>query len=183
MSRVESMRRHYQALLEPEHAEGEHPADRLVADLPDVREVDAAARAMSAEMTRSVEQRQSLASWTEYEDLRFQQRSVREERFFDVGYEMDWEAGIARYGAFADGPEATVVRRQVHRVIVSSDLSRIERAVVLLEVARALLHPAESGSCGNRRDVVVISPPTGVVSLREWLRMRRHHQGELEEPG
>jgi len=145
MSRVESMRRHYQALLESEHAEGEHPADRVVADLPDVREVDAAARAMSAEMSRSVEQRQSITSWTEYEDLRFQQRCVREERFFDVGYEMGWEAGIAQYGAFADGPDAIVVRRQVHRVLVSSDLSPIERAVVLLEVARALLHPADTG--------------------------------------
>jgi len=59
--------------------------------------------------------------------------------------EMGWEAGIAQYGAFADGPDATVVRRQVHRVLVSSDLSPIERAVVLLEVARALLHPADTG--------------------------------------
>jgi hypothetical protein len=33
----------------------------------------------------------------------------------------------------------------VHRVIVTSDLSRIERAVVLLEVARALLRPADTG--------------------------------------
>lgn len=139
------MRRHYRALLESEHAEGEHPADRLVADLPDVREVDAAVRAMSAEMSRSVEQRQSITSWTEYEDLRFQQRCVREERFVDVGYEMGCEAGIAQYGAFADGPDPTVVRRQVHRVLVSSELSRIEREVVLLEFARALLRPADTG--------------------------------------
>jgi RNA-splicing ligase RtcB len=146
MNRGESMARHYRALLESEHTEGEHPADRLVADLPDVREVDQAARAMSAEMSRSVARRQSITSWTEYEDLRFQQRSVREERFFDVGYEMGWEAGIAQYSAFADGPDATVVRQQVHRALVSSDLSRIERAMVLLEVARALLRPANTGS-------------------------------------
>jgi hypothetical protein len=145
MSRGESTRRHYRALLESEHAEGEHPADRVVADLPDVREVDEAARAMSAEMSRSVARRQSSTSWTEYEDLRFQQRCVREERFFDVGYEMGWEAGIAQYSAFTDGPDATAVRRQVHRVLVSSDLSRIERAMVLLEVARGLLRPADAG--------------------------------------
>lgn len=145
MSRGESMPQHYRALLESEHAEGEHPADRLVADLPDVRQVDEAARAMSAEISRSVARRQSIASWTEYEDLRFKQRCVREERFFDVGYEIGWQAGIAQYGSFADGPDATVVRRQMHRVLVSSDLSRIERAVVLLEVARALLRPADTG--------------------------------------
>lgn len=144
MSRVDAMRRHYRALLESEHAEGEHPADQLVADLPDVREVDAAARAMSTEMSRSVEQRQSITSWTEYEDLRFQQRCIREERFFDVGYEMGWEAGIAQFGAFARGRDATAARRQVHRVLVSSDLSRTERALVLLEVARALLRPADT---------------------------------------
>ena len=138
------MRRHYRALLESEQAEGQHPADRLVADLPDVREVDEAAQAMSAEMSRLAERRQAIASWTEYEDLRFQQRCVREERFFDVGYEMGWEAGIAQYGAFARGHDATVARRQVHRVLVSSNLSRIERALVLLEVARALLGPADT---------------------------------------
>ena len=145
MSRGESMRRHYRALLESEQTEGQHPADRLVADLPDVHEIDEAARAMSAEMSRSVAQRQSIASWTEYEDLRFQQRCVREERFFDVGYEMGREAGIAQYGAFAHSPNATVVRRQLQGVLVSSDLSRIERALVLLEVARALLRPADTG--------------------------------------
>ena len=144
MSRGESMRRHYRALLESEHAEGEHPVDRLVADLPEVREVDEAARAMSAEMSRSPARRQSSASWTEYEDLRFQQRAVREERFFDVGYEMGWEAGVAQSGAFARGHDATVARRQVHRVLLSSDLSRTERALVLIEVARALLRPADT---------------------------------------
>jgi hypothetical protein len=63
-----------------------------------------------------------------------QQRCVREERFFDVGYEMGWEAGIAQFAAFARGRNASVARRQVHRVLVSSDLSRTERAPVLLKV-------------------------------------------------
>ena len=45
MSRGESTRRHYRALLESEQTEGQHPADRLVADLPDVREIDEGARA------------------------------------------------------------------------------------------------------------------------------------------
>ena len=146
MSRVESMRRHYRALLESEQTEGQHPADRLVADLPDVYEVDEAARAMSAQMGQSEALRRSVASWTEYEDLRFQQRCVREERFFDVGYEMGWEAGIAQFGGFARDRDATIAHRQVHRVLVSSDLSRTERALVLLEVARALLRPADTGS-------------------------------------
>jgi hypothetical protein len=146
MSRRASIRRHYRALLEGEHAEGEHPADQLVADLPDVRAVNEPARAMSAEMSRSVARRQAIASWTKYEDLRFQQRCVREERFVDVGYEMGWEAGIAQFGGFARGRDATVARRQVHRVLVSSDLSRTERALVLLEVARALLRPGDTGS-------------------------------------
>jgi hypothetical protein len=123
-----------------------------VADIPDVGEVDEAALVMSGEMSRSAVRRQSITSWTEYEDLRLQQRCVREERFVDVGYEMGREAGIAQYGAFADGPDATVVRRQVHRMLVSSDLSRPERALVLLEVARALLRPADTGPDTSKGD-------------------------------
>jgi hypothetical protein len=98
-----------------------------------------------AEMSRLVEQRQSITPWTECEDLRFQQVCVREERFFDAGYEMGWEAGIAQFGAFARGRDATAARRQVHRMLVSSDLSRTERALVLLKVARALLCSADTG--------------------------------------
>ena len=54
------------------------------------------------------------------------------------------DLGVAQSGAFARGHDATVARRQVHRVLLSSDLSRTERALVLIEVARALLRPADT---------------------------------------
>jgi len=139
MSSNDSTRRHYRDLLDSDEVEGEHPADRIVVELPEVRTVDDEVRAMSAEMGASEERRRSPASWTEYEDLRFRQRCIHEERFFDVGYEMGWEAGIAQYGTFDEGPEARSVRGHVHRVLVSSRLSDIERAMILVEVARSFL--------------------------------------------
>jgi hypothetical protein len=46
-------RRHYRELHDSGGVEGEHPADRIVADLPEVRTVDEKVRAMSAEMSGS----------------------------------------------------------------------------------------------------------------------------------
>jgi hypothetical protein len=66
-------------------------------------------------------------------------RAVGEERFFDVGYKMGWEAGIAHYGTFDEAPELLSVRRHVHRVLASSSLLDIARVVVLVEVARSFL--------------------------------------------
>src|SRR5689334_9858606 len=59
-------------------------------------------------------------------------RAVGEERFFDVGYKMGWEAGIAHYGTFDEAPELLSVRRHVHRVLASSSLLDIARVVVLV---------------------------------------------------
>lgn len=131
--------RHYRRLLDADEVEGEHPADRIVTGLAEVRVVDDEARAMSAAMSASEERRRSAASWSEYEDVRFQQRCVREERFFDVGYEIGWEAGIAQYATFDQAPEVVSVRRHVHRVLHSSSLSDAEKAVILVEVARSVL--------------------------------------------
>lgn len=139
MSSKDRMGRHYWELLGSDEVEGEHPADRIVADLPDVRMVDDRVRAMSAEMSGSEERRRSAASWTEYEDIRFWQRCVHEERFFDVGFEMGWEAGVAQYGTFDQAPQVLSLRRDMHRVLVSCSLSEIEKAMILVETARSFL--------------------------------------------
>jgi hypothetical protein len=52
---------------------------------------------------------------------------------------MGWEAGIAQYGSFGQGPEVLSVRRHVHGVLVASGLSDLEKAVSLVEVARSFL--------------------------------------------
>jgi hypothetical protein len=136
---MDTTKRYYRELLDSDRVEGEHPVDRLVAELPEVRDIDEAARAGAAEMSKSAARRRSATYWAEYEDLRFRQRCVREERFFDVGYEMGRLAGIAEYGAFADSRSSVSLRRQVHRVLVSSPLSCAEKAMNLLEVARAFI--------------------------------------------
>jgi hypothetical protein len=148
MSSIDTTRRHYRDLLESNQVEGEHPADRIVADLPEVHEVDEAIRTMSADMRKSVMRRRSMASWTEYEDLRFQQRCIREERFFDVGYEMGTLAAIAQHRAFEQGAEATILLRELQRVLVASSLSVVEQAAVLLGIAQALLGSSRA-SHGN----------------------------------
>lgn len=146
MSAIDMAARHYRRLMEPERTERDHPADRLVASSPHVAAIDHAVRTKATEMSSSVAQRSSTALWTEYEDLRFQQRCLREERFFDLGFEMGRLAGIADDDSLVGEPEASELRTHVLRIIVSTGLPRETLATVMLEVARSLLNPGRTGS-------------------------------------
>jgi hypothetical protein len=75
---------------------------------------------------------------TAYEDLRFLQRCKREERLFDVGYEMGRldRFGTSREAARASGVRA--IRRSIRGVVITSSASRADAIAALLDAARAL---------------------------------------------
>src|SRR4051812_38188195 len=92
MSPVDLSRRHYDAMVGPHDVV--HPVDAAIAALPEVKDIDARARTQALRMARP-EVRATNAAWIEYDDLRLLQRSVRQERFFDAGFEHGLLAGRA----------------------------------------------------------------------------------------
>src|SRR5206468_998488 len=120
------------------HPSGEHPVDRLVSRMPDVRRVDRAARVVAARFRSQV--RDDLQEmWIKYEDLRLAQCGVREERFFDVGYEFGHLAGAAESHCRRQLPALKSLRKAVERALAASPATPVDAAVVLLATARALL--------------------------------------------
>lgn len=151
MSPLDLTKRHYDRLLD-QVTDGDHPVDELVARMPDVAAVDDAARALAA----TVEQRQPRAAealWNEYEDLRLQQRSLHEERFFDVGFELGRVAGISEFGEALASAQTQNLVLAVRMTVVRSGVRRDLAVVSLLALARALLlgepFSSEGASDGN----------------------------------
>jgi hypothetical protein len=138
MGVIATTKRHYQRLFERDE-ELEHPADELVYQMPDVIAADQAARTLSAELSGSELAHRSAGRWAEYEDARFHQRALHEERFFDVGYEMGRLAGLAESRDAAVGLDVESLGRQVQEVVVASQLPPARVAAVLLDAARALV--------------------------------------------
>lgn len=87
MPLIDFDRRHYQAILDRRPADADHPIDVLISRLPDVAELDDAVRQAAHEL-RDPAARESEQRWIQYEDLRHLQRAAREERMFDVGFEL-----------------------------------------------------------------------------------------------
>jgi hypothetical protein len=144
MKPIDTHKRHYRDLSCPTGDDtDEHPVDRIVGALPEVTALDDAAREMATQMAAPGADRSSDEWWAECEDLRFQQRALREERFFDVGYEVGRLAGIAEVGTFEARDEVDGTRRRVLRVLVQSRLSRHEAAALIVEIARAFLSPTK----------------------------------------
>ena len=147
MAAAESGRGHYQR-LEPAGDE-EHPVDRLVAALPEVATVDRDARRMGSHLAAHPRARLDAAGWVRYEDLRLLQRTIRQEAYFDAGWEMGAIAAVStaaapasvaagRAGAELAGAVETLTLA-VTRLTVATSLGRDRAAAVLLEIARGLI--------------------------------------------
>jgi hypothetical protein len=150
MGVVDVSRRHYQRLFE-RAGEQNHPADELVEQMPDVRAADKATRALAAEVGKAEPAMRAPERWAEYEDAQFHQRTLREERFFDVGFEMGLVAGLAEAREASVGLEVESLRRQVHEIVVASSLPPARVAAVLLDAARALVLGGGSAKTGSGR--------------------------------
>jgi hypothetical protein len=83
--------------------------------------------------------RRDQERWTAYEDLRFLQRSTREERFFDVGYEMGRLEGRTAWREAARAPGVRALKRSIQRAVTTSAASRADALAALLDAARALV--------------------------------------------
>jgi hypothetical protein len=148
MGVIDTTKRHYQRFFERDW-EREHPADELVQQIPEVMAADQAARALSTELGGSELALRAADRWVEYEDARFHQRALHEERFFDVGYEMGRLAGLAESRDAGWGVEVESLGRQVHEVVVASQLPPARVAAVLLDAARALVLGAGGTETGE----------------------------------
>ena len=137
MAGIDASKRHYRDLAASIEADN-HVADEVVDAMPDVEEVDRAVREAAGEMADS-ERRRSQESWLAYEDLRFAQRTLREERFFDVGFEMGLLAGAAGLREALGNPIAEPLRRDILKRASAARLPVNHVAAVLIEAARALL--------------------------------------------
>ena len=143
MSGIDLTRRHYEAMVGPH--DSQHPVDVAVGALPEVRDVDARARAQSLRMARA-DVRATNDAWICYDDLRLLQRSIRQERFFDAGFEHGLLAGRAearRHAAREGGPAHTRAREALaaalRTAVLRAPLPRQTQVAVLLELARALV--------------------------------------------
>jgi hypothetical protein len=121
-----------------------HPIERAVAAVPEVREVDARARAQAKRMRRP-SARADAAEWVRHEDLRLLQRTVRQERFFDAGFEHGLVAGrtesLRATATAATGPGADAVAELadlVRETLLDSPVPCALTIAVLLELAHAL---------------------------------------------
>lgn len=113
----------------------EHSIDAIVDRIPQIEAVDRAASEFAAAM-RSARARRSDASWIDYEDLRLLQRTLRQERFFDVGYAMGRLAGIVA-AQESLSPRATELRLSILNLAATVDLRADDVLFVLLDAARA----------------------------------------------
>ena len=141
MSAIDLSRRHYEAMVGPH--DSQHPVDVAVAALPEVRDVDARARAQSLRMARA-DLRATNDAWICYDDLRLLQRSIRQERFFDAGFEHGLLAGRAEAQRLAgraapDGEAARTLAAVLRSAVLFAPLPRQTQVAVLLELARALV--------------------------------------------
>jgi hypothetical protein len=150
MPPVDLDRRHYQAILDRRTIGDDHPIDLLIARLPEIATIDQTlhefAREMHVPTVRRAQER-----WIEYEDLRLLQRTIRQERFFDVGFEFGRIAGITE-DQFVSKVEGLRELRDVLRdVVLQSGTARTWAVAVLLETARALAldRPVDRGGQGS----------------------------------
>jgi hypothetical protein len=146
MPPIDLSRRHYDAMVGPHDVQ--HPVDVAVAALPEVRDIDARARSQALRMARA-EVRAANAAWVHYDDLRLLQRSIRQERFFDAGFEHGLLAGRteAQRHAGRGGPDGVAAHATasdalaaiLRKAVLRAPLPRHAQVAVVLELARALV--------------------------------------------
>jgi hypothetical protein len=138
MPPIDLDRRHYQAILERRTVDQDHPIDLLISRLPDVVEIDRTLREVAHQMHDPVA-RTSQERWIEYEDLRLLQRTVRQERFFDAGFEFGRVAGVTESSFVGNDEGVSEFRDFLRDTVLRAPLSREWAIAVLLEMARALV--------------------------------------------
>jgi hypothetical protein len=79
-------------------------------------------------------------AYVHYEDLRLAQRLLREEMFFDAGFEHGRLAGRAESRAASSAtPANRKLARKVELAAISAGLPRETTVALLLEISRALI--------------------------------------------
>ena len=126
--------RRYQEL----DGDDEHPVDAAIGKISRIAAIDRKVLALSRHWQKQVDNPDAYAH---YEDLRFFQRCVREEAFFDAGFEEGKLVGVARSAANSRTATAAGHRLAtgVFQAVRTSRLSRAHIAAVLLELARAFV--------------------------------------------
>jgi hypothetical protein len=145
MPPIDLDRRHYQAILDRRTVDQDHPIDLMISRLPEIVEIDRTLREFALQM-HDPGARTSQEQWIEYEDLRLLQRTARQERFFDVGFEFGRAAGMTESSFVANDEGVGELRDFLRDTILRAPLSREWATAVILEMARALVlagSPAE----------------------------------------
>jgi hypothetical protein len=127
--------RHYHRVWERDSIAGDHPIDAVIRALPEVADADQTAQAAASALAAALGP-EHRAAWVRHEDARFEQRSMREERFFDAGFEIGRLAGT---GSGGGSPAAFEVSARLTRVLLGAGLRRTEATATLLALPRALL--------------------------------------------
>jgi hypothetical protein len=116
----------------------DHPVDAAIRKIRRIASIDRKVLALSRHWQEQVDHPDAYAH---YEDLRFFQRCVREEAFFDAGFEEGKLVGIAR--SVANSRTATAEGHRlatgVFQAVRTAKLPHAHIAAVLLELARAFV--------------------------------------------
>lgn len=115
-----------------------HPIDEVVDRIPKIRSLD---RTLLRQSVHWQTQVPNAADFRDYEDLRLQQRLLREEAFFDAGHETGRLAGLSEAAArrAAASPEGDEFARRITMAAFQSNLPADELVAVVLESVREIL--------------------------------------------
>ena len=122
---------HYSA-AQPPGASDEHPVDVLIGELPEI----VSRRRKLSQMTKRVQsQVRDQALFVRYADCWTEYASLREERYFNAGFEQGLLAGRAE--SRAASATARTLAHQIRLIVATTNIPLPHVAATLLGVARA----------------------------------------------
>jgi hypothetical protein len=131
--RTRSLPDHYSAVQLP-HADKEHPVDVLIDNLPEI----ASRQRKLLQMARKVQsQLRDQLLFIRYVDCKTEHTALREQLYFNAGFERGLLAGRAE--SRAASADARALAHQIELLVATHDMPLPDAAAALLGVARAMV--------------------------------------------
>jgi len=126
--------RRYAAL----QGDGPHPLDAIIDQIPAIRSLDRKLVGLSRRVQADT---RDPKRYIAFEDLRLEQRALREAAFYDAGHQQGRIEGAAKSADISThvSSEGRAFARWIHIVQLASGLTPEDSVAVLLEVARGLV--------------------------------------------
>jgi hypothetical protein len=115
-----------------------HVVDTIIDKIPQVRALDRNLVRLSKRVQGDV---RDVKRYIGFEDLRLEQRTLRERLYFDAGHQQGRVDGIVESldSSIRVSREARGYARQIHIARIASGLTAVRAIAVLLELARGLV--------------------------------------------